>query len=67
MVVSMTKNQQLSCGLREKNWNDDLKSGNKIQSMETCKIKHYAASVHGQNGLVCVHDVEEQQLFLSEN
>jgi len=35
--------------------------------METCKITHYAASVHGQNGLVCVHDVEEQEFFLSEN
>lgn len=67
MVVSKTMNQQLSCGLREKNWTDSLKSGNKIKSMETCKITHYAASVHGQNRLVCVHDVEEQELFLSQN
>jgi hypothetical protein len=66
MVVSKTKNQQLSCGLRDKNWTDSLKSSNKIQRMETCKITHYAASVHGQNGLVCVHD-DEQELFLSQN
>jgi hypothetical protein len=46
---------------------DDLKLGNKIQGMETCKTTHYAASVHAQNGLVCMHDVEEQELFLSEN
>ena len=67
MVVTKTKNQQLSCGLREKNWTDDLKSGNTIQSMETCKITYYAASVHGQNRLVHVHNVEEQELYLSEN